>query len=90
MSARPCRWVTPEGARIDLAHLTHTSGRLVSRGLRDRGAVDGWCLTVRHPRSAVVISETWLGATVPEGELAAALSAVEAVRVDDLPCPARP
>jgi hypothetical protein len=78
--------VTPEGAPVDLAHLTHTRGAL-DTGLRDGGALDGYCLTVRHPLSGCVISETYLGATVPEAALAAAILAVGAYEVTGLETP---
>jgi len=71
------RWRAGNGALISLTYTTHTS-RNRGRPLRDGGACDGWCLTVRHPVSRVVISETYLGATVPEADLAAALDAVGA------------
>lgn len=73
------RWVTPEGARLELVHLSHTSGNLGRRGLRDGGTRDGWWLTVRHPASGTTVAEHYLGATVPEAQLAAALAAVNAV-----------
>ena len=82
------RWVTPEGARVDLFYLTHTRGAL-SAGLRDGGALDGWCLTVTHP-SGVLISDTYLGARLDETALAAALADVEAYEVTDLPAPPPP
>jgi hypothetical protein len=81
----PRRWVTPEGARLDLAHLTHTTGRL-DRTLRDGGTLDGYCLTATHP-SGCLLSTTYLGRTVPEAELAAAIAAVGAYDVTDLPTP---
>jgi hypothetical protein len=80
-SRRTARWVTPEGARLALRHLTHTSGNLGRRGLRDGGARDGWWLTVTHPDSGAVLADIYLGATVPEEQLAAALAAVQAVPV---------
>ena len=80
------RWVTPEGARVDLYYLTETRGAL-SAGLRDGGALDGWCLTVTHPRSGTVLSDTYLGARLDETALAAALTAVEAYEVTGLPTP---
>ena len=75
------RWVTPEGARLELVKLTGTSNNLGRRGLRDGGTRDGWWLTVRHPASGSVLAEHYLGATVPEVALAAALAAVQAVPV---------
>ena len=84
---RARRWIAPNGARIDLAHLTHTSANGSRRGLRDGGAWDGYCLTVTHP-SGTVISETHLGATCPEALLAAAIEAVSAYEVTGLPRPA--
>ena len=80
-------WVTPEGAPIELAHLTHTEGRSDRR--KDGGACDGWCVTVRHPATRIVLSTTYLGATVPEAELAAAIAAVEGYEVTGLPRPPR-
>jgi hypothetical protein len=80
------RWVTPGGARIDLAHLTHTSANGGRRGLRDGGAYDGYCLTATHP-SGCVLSTTYLGRTVPEAELDAALAAIDAHEVTGLPTP---
>jgi hypothetical protein len=44
---------------------------------------------VTHP-GGVLVNKIPLGATVPEADLANALAAVEAVRVDDLPCPPLP
>ena len=82
------QYVTPEGAPIELIHLTGTDGGN-RPGRRDGGIWDGWRVTVRHPVTRYVISDTWLGATVPEAELDAALTAVGAVRVDDLPRPPR-
>ena len=35
MTASPRRWVTPNGARLDLAHLTATSANGNATGLRD-------------------------------------------------------
>ena len=75
------RWVTPEGARLALVHATHTSNNLGRRGLRDGGTRDGWWLIVRHPVSGSTVAEHYLGATVPEAALAAALAAVQAVPV---------
>jgi hypothetical protein len=75
----PRRWVCPGGARLDLAHLTNTTG----------GRRDGYHLIVTHP-GGVLVNMIPLGATVPEADLADALAAVEAVRVDDLPCPTLP
>lgn len=75
------RWVTPEGARLELVHLSHTSQNLGRRGLRDGGTRDGWWLTVRHPASGTTVAEHYLGAVVPEAQLAAALAAVQAVPV---------
>ena len=75
------RWVTPEGARLALVHATHTSNNLGRPGLRDGGTRDGWWLHVRHPRSGNVVASHYLGATVPEHQLAAALAAVQAVPV---------
>jgi hypothetical protein len=79
------RWVTPEGARLALVHLTHTSGNAGRRGLRDGGTRDGWWLIVRHPASGNTVAEHYLGATVPEAQLAAALAAVNAI--PELPRP---
>lgn len=84
----PRQYVTPEGAPIDLLHLTGTDGGN-RPGRRDGGRRDGWRVIVRHPVTGYVISDTWLGATVPEAALDAALTAVGAVRVDDLPRPPR-
>ena len=82
----PRRWVTPEGARLDLTHATHTGRNRGRRGLRDGGSWDGYCLTTTHP-SGVVLCENYFGATVPEPELAAALAAIEAYDVTGLPTP---
>ena len=73
------RWVTPEGARLELVHLSHTSANLGRRGLRDGGTCDGWHLYVTHPDSGAVLADVPFGATVPEAKLAAALAAVNAV-----------
>jgi hypothetical protein len=73
------RWVTPEGARLVLVHLSHTSGLNPHR--RDGGSLDGWWLIVSHPASGAVVAEHYLGAAVPEAQLAAALAAVRAVPV---------
>jgi hypothetical protein len=81
------RWVTPNGAQVDLTHAVATSRNLGRRGLRDGGAWDGWCLTVRHPGSGSVVSTTYLGAEVPEARLAAALAAVEAYEITGLARP---
>jgi hypothetical protein len=86
VTASPRRWVTPNGARLDLAHLTHTTGRL-DPTLRSGGSLDGYCLTATHPTSGCVLSETYLGATVPEAALTAALAAVAAYEVTGLPRP---
>ena len=75
------RWVTPTGARLELVHATHTSNNLGRPGLRDGGTRDGWWLIVRHPRSGTTVAEHYLGADVPEHQLAAALAAVQAVPV---------
>jgi hypothetical protein len=81
------RWVTPNGAQVDLSHAQHTSRNLGRRGLRDGGCWDGWCVTVRHPRSGSVISSTYLGAALVEAELVAALAAVVAYEVTGLARP---
>jgi hypothetical protein len=78
-------WVTPEGAPIELAHLTHTAGRNPAR--RDGGSCDGWRVVVRHPDTQIVLSVTYLGATVPEDLLAAAIAAVDGYEVTGLPRP---
>lgn len=80
-------WVTPEGAPIELAHLTDTAG--FRPGTRDGGSCDGWCVIVRHPATRVVISVTYLGATVPEADLAAAIAAVDGYEVTGLARPPR-
>lgn len=72
----PARWVTPEGARLVLVHLTHTGGLNPRR--RDGGALDGWSLIVLTPNGTLAATHH-LGATVPEAELAKALAAVNAV-----------
>jgi hypothetical protein len=81
------RWVTPNGAQVDLTHAIYTGRNLGRPGLRDGGSADGWCLMVRHPASGCVLSATYLGATVPEPLLAAALEAVGAYEVTGLPRP---
>jgi hypothetical protein len=81
------RWVTPGGARLDLKHLTNTSGHL-DPTLRDGGALDGYCLTVTHPRGQE-ITTTYLGGAVPEAELRAAFESVDAYEVTGLPTPPR-
>jgi hypothetical protein len=83
---RARRWVTPSGALVDLAHAQHTTGRLDPRR-RDGGTVDGYRLTVTHPRSGCVVSTTYLGAAVPEAELAAALAEVDAYEITGLARP---
>jgi hypothetical protein len=80
-------WVTPEGAPIELAHVTDTSGFNPKR--RDGGSRDGWRVIVRHPHNQIVISVTYLGATVPEDLLAAAIAAVDGYEVTGLPRPPR-
>jgi hypothetical protein len=81
------RWVTPSGEQVDLTHAIHTSRNRGRPGLRDGGTWDGYCVTVRHPASGSVISTTYLGATVPEAELAAGLAAVGAYEVTGLDRP---
>jgi hypothetical protein len=61
------RWVTPEGARLALVYLTHTS--------RHR---DGWHLVVTHPAGSV-LADWHFGRAVDEAALAAALAAVNAI-----------
>lgn len=80
------RWEAPNGAQIRLTYADHTSRNRGRRGLRDGGAWDGWVLRVRHPASGMTIAEHYLGATVPEVQLAAALEAVGAIPV---PVPTR-
>jgi hypothetical protein len=85
--ASPRRWVAPSGAQLDLTHMTHTGRNYGRPGLRDGGCWDGYCLLVRSP-NGIVISSTYFGEHLPD-DLKAALAAVEAVRVDDLPRPER-
>jgi hypothetical protein len=82
---RARQWVTPEGARIDLKHLTDTVGYRTSQRI-DGGSLDGWSVTVAHPNGRL-ISDTHLGATVPEADLAAAIDAVGAYEVTGLARP---
>jgi hypothetical protein len=81
------RWVTPNGAQLDLTHAIATTRNRGRRGLRDGGTWDGYCLTVTHPISGCVLSATYLGATVPEAILAAALEAVGGYEITGLPRP---
>lgn len=74
------RWMT-EGALIDLGHLTGTAGRSDRR--KDGGSCDGWRLVVKRRDNGAVISVTYLGETVPELELQAALDAVGAEPVPE-------
>jgi|HubBroStandDraft_3_1064219.scaffolds.fasta_scaffold42665_2 hypothetical protein len=84
---RARRWVAPNGAQVDLTHAIATSRNAGRPGLRDGGTCDGYCLTVTHPASGCVVSATYLGATVPEALLAAALEAVGAYEITGLPRP---
>lgn len=78
---RHTRWITPQGHRIELTHGTatsHTDGRHRVSG----AAWDGWRLTVKHPRSLVVLTEEYLGAEVDELALKRALKAIDAEPVE--------
>jgi len=74
------RWTTPD-ALIDLGHLTGTAGRSTSR--KDGGSCDGWRLMVKRRDNGAVITVTYLGETVPEEELQAALDAIGAEPVPE-------